>query len=464
LKITQTQRLVLISLLTLISGYYFLSSCYINTSNDGSHFALVSALVKRQSVVINEFVQYTGKIDYAVKDGKFYSDRLPGNAFLLIPFYAFGSFLEFTHLYKLSSHRPIQEITVILLPNVCGMLGALFCFLFSILFGASFKLSAIVAGLFGLCTLNVQESTHIFSHAPSMLFVLAAFYLLIASPSIYHKNFLGFIILLSYSTIIELQNALLFLPAALYVYQSRKIAFGLTRKTFITISKALGIFCSIISILLVYNYVAFGELTLKSNKYNPEFPEERTFLTSLSGNVLAGLDALLTNFSNMKLWMNLKLGVQNDIPGLLIASPILFLSLIGFIFFFKKFKNEALLFSFIILFNILTAAFHKTVLTRHIFTITPFLLLPIVFFFQEINQLKNKFFAFVVYCTTMILSAFSAYRAFYITHSYWGRDITNIFPFKKEMGIYLVFLFLIAVIFFIIFTLRKLLFSKTRIS
>lgn len=445
LKYFSQQQYILFSTLVLISIFYFISSCYINTSNDGSHFALVSALVNNHSVCINDYINYTGKVDYAVKDGIFYSDRLPGNAFLMIPFFAFGNLLELLNLNTLSQHLPIQEVTVILLPNLCGVLGALFIYLLCIEFRASFKISLLTAILYALCTLNLQESTHVFSHAPSMCLVLAAFYFLIKTPNIYHKQFSLFVFLLSYSIIVELQNSLLFFPALLYVLQSKKIDFILKSETIKVIGKSLVIMTATISILIIYNYVAFGEITLKSNKFNPEFPEEQSFITSLSGDFISGIDRLFTNFLNPEVWFHFELGVKNDIPGLLITSPILLFSLFGFILFYKKYKKEAILFLFIILINVLIGAFHKTVLTRHIFTITPFIFFPILFALNFISESKYKLMLLIILGAFTLVSAF---RVFYVTHTYWGREITNIFPFISEFKIYLLFLVFISVLLF----------------
>lgn len=420
--------------------YYFISSCYINTSNDGSHYALVSAIINKHTVVINDYINYTGKVDYALKDGKFYSDRLPGNAFLMMPFFAFGNLLELLHLNSLSNHIPIQEVTVILLPNICGVLGVLFVFLFCMYFKCSYKISAFLALIYGICTLNVQESTHVFSHAPSMCFVLMAFYFLIIAPTIYHKHFYIFVFLLSYSSIVELQNCLFFLPAILYIVQSKKIDFSLVSKNIKALGFSAVLFLGTILILIAYNYIAFGEITLKSNKYNPEFPEEQSFLTSLSGDFLPGLDFLFTNFLNNEVWLNWELGGQNNIPGLFITSPILILSVFGFILFFKKFTKEAILFFFIFLINVLIAAFHKTVLTRHIFTITPFLFIPILFFLKFIKELKIKLISYSFYALFIFFAVYSCCRVFYVTHTYWGRNMNNVLPFIKEFKIYLLFL------------------------
>ena len=129
----KSKNKIICIVLFLISLIYYLSSCYINTSNDGSHYALVSALVDKHSVIINEYVNYTGFVDYAEKNGNYYSDRLPGNAFLMVPFYALGNLIEVVGLSNISIHKPLQEVTVILLPNICCILAILFLYNLSLL-------------------------------------------------------------------------------------------------------------------------------------------------------------------------------------------------------------------------------------------------------------------------------------------------------------------------------------------
>jgi hypothetical protein len=76
--------------------------------------------------------------------------------------------------------------------------------------------------------------------------------------------------------------------------------FSVLSKNIKTIGISVALFLGAILILIAYNYIAFGEITLKSNKYNPAFPEEKSFLTSLSGDFIPGLDFLFTNISNSK--------------------------------------------------------------------------------------------------------------------------------------------------------------------
>jgi hypothetical protein len=385
-------------------------------------------------------------VDYAEKGGKLYSDRLPGNAFLMVPFFLFGNFLQFLHLDGLSAHSPVQEVTVILLPNVCGVLGALFLFLLFIHFEFSFKRSLLLTIVFATCTLNWQEATHVFSHAPSMCFVLMAIYFLIKTPGVYHRYFYYFVFLLAYSSIIELQNCLLFIPCLVYLLQTKKIVLFPVSKNAKAIAFSLLIIALPFSVLLAYNYAAFGELTLKSNKYNPAFPEEKQFITSLSGDFFSGLDRLFTNLCNREFWFNLEPGVKNDIPGLFVSTPILLLSFIGFIVFFSRKPKEALLFMSIIIINVLIAAFHKTVLIRHIFTITPFFFFPIIYTVQYVHEKNSKLLSGLFYVSLIILATLSCYRVYYVTHSYWGRQLTNPFPFTKEPGVYFSFIVFISIL------------------
>lgn len=444
------QHKILLICLIGISFIYYISSCYINTSNDGSHFALVSSIVEKHTTSISDFIKYTGFTDYAEKNGKYYSDRLPGTAFLLIPFYLFGSLLDELNSLAFTNHVPIQEVTVILMSNICAVLGVYYLFLILLHFKFSFQISLINSLLYAFSTLNWQESTHVFSHAASMYFVLAAFYYLLKAESIQHRNYFIFVCLLSYSIVLELQNCLLFIPAALYILQTNKITGGIFQsKNLAYVFKTILIISGFLSILILYNYISFGEIMLKSNKYNPEFPEEISFSSSLSGNLLEGLDRLFLNSQNPEVITHLELGVKNDIPGLLMTSPILIISLFGFIYFIKSYPKEMLMFCGIICINVLIAALHKTVLVRHIFTITPFLFLPFAFVLKEILVSQKNNLKLLLLSIIGIASAISIFRVYYVTHTYWGREITNPFPFLKELPIYFIFLITLSVLWFI---------------
>lgn len=464
--IYKRKKTITLTITLLVIGFlYFLSSNYINCSNDGSHFALVSAMVNNKSTELGEYVNYTAKIDYAVKDGKFYSDRLPGNAFLMLPFFLFGGLLTKLNVKPAITWRPIEEVSVILESNVLGITGVFFLFLIFRHFRFSFKLSLFSAIIYAVCTLNWQESTHVFSHAASMCFVLMSIYFLLKSKSINQSSFLWAVIFLSYSLIIELQNLLFFLPILVYTIKTNKIDLEKGRQNSKTIFSIFTIFSISFTILLLYNYLTFGELILKSNKYNPNFPEEMSFLSSLSGNFIKGLDTLFVNFRNIKLLFNWDIAVRNETPGLFIISPILLFSIPGFVLFYKQQRNEAILFLLLIFINVLIAAFHKTVLTRHVFTITPLLFFPSIYSIKWVLKHKNILVKTSGIVLLIVLVLLSAVRIFYVTHTYYGRELTNVFPFKNEISVYLIFLSFLVILTCLFFVFKYLLlFFKTKIN
>ena len=74
-------------LFLLLSSAYYGSHYPIAASNEGSHFALTRALAEEHTCVIDTFFDYTAGVDFSYRDGRFYSDRPPGTAFLAVPFH-----------------------------------------------------------------------------------------------------------------------------------------------------------------------------------------------------------------------------------------------------------------------------------------------------------------------------------------------------------------------------------------
>lgn len=259
-----------------------------------------------------------------------------------------------------------------------------------------------------------------------------------------------------YSLIIELQNVLFFIPIFVYILKSNKIDFKKSTQNLKTIISIATIISTGFFILLLYNYLTFGELILKSNKYNPNFPEEMSFLSSLSGNFIKGLDTLFVNFRNIKLLFNWDIAVRNETPGLFITSPILLFSIPGFVLFYKQHRNEALLFLLFIFINVFIAAFHKTVLTRHIFTITPLLFFPSIYTIKWFIKHNSIFIKTSGLGVLIILAFISATRIFYVIHTYYGREWTNILPFKNEISVYFIFLSFLVILTSLFFAFKYL--------
>lgn len=433
------KRLMLVTL----AGFavlYFISSAGINCSNDGSHFALAKSIFHNQSTEIKPFFSYVQCCDYAEKDGKIYSDRLPGNALLMLPFLAYAHFLKFAGLKNLTSLYEPDVVAVSLLPNICALLCLIVLFLMFKQSGFSFNYAYIATVTFGLTTLHWLEATHAFSHMPSELFVLLGIYLILKVKDIWKDRTLIFycITAIGFSTLIELQNILFLLSVSVF------LGLSMNSEDLRKYKKCLPIFCIsalitlfFISSLVLYNYLTFGEFLLKSNAYNPNFPEEKSFSTALEGNFLLGMDKLLTSFSNFPVYYHWILGRGNDIPGILVSSPIMLISLYGFVLFYKKEKAKALLFISIITISILIAAFHKTTLTRHIFTITPFFFFPFIYVLKYVweSGTSRRIGIFIISALTLL----SLLRQVYINATYWGHGGRDFPMFKNELPFFLAF-------------------------
>jgi hypothetical protein len=446
LALNPKQKRRLVIALICISAVYYFNSFYINTSNDGCHYALVSAWVNNGSSEISAYMKYTGNTDYATKDGKYYADRLPGTAVFMLPFYYTGKLLELIGI-KSATERPITEASVIMLSNFCGVLAAVIILGLLLQFKLSFNTSFVFMLVFAFATLNWQESTHVFSHALSQLLVLLSTYYLVSTPTPFHQRGYFASLCLAISVTVELQNVLLALPMGLF-YLWKNI--GLLKQAQAQPHKViyhLFIWLIPIGFLLIYNYQTFGEWMLKSNTYNPNFPEEQGYLSSLSGNFIYGLDKLFTNFNQSEVIFHLQDGIRNAVPGLFVVSPFLVLSLLGVYQFYRIDKAICLYMMGSCILLILIAATHKTVLTRHIFTANGFIFFFSVWGYQFIiEQLKSIKLKWLFNSVMAMVIAYSVFRVYYATNTYWGRDFSDIITFIQEWEVFVITWLVLALI------------------
>ena len=434
------QPQILLLTLSFFALLFFVSSAGINGSNDGSHFALAKAIYYNQSTSIKPFFGYVKCCDYAVKNGKIYSDRLPGNAILMLPFLAYSNLLGLVGLSHLGEKFETDLIAVILLPNLCALLSLVILFLLFQQSGFGFPISFISTVIYGLATLHWLEATHVFSHMPSLLFILTAIYLTLSIKDINKDQTIVYIItaLVGFSTLIELQNILFIGPVLIYLFATMSHADKIHYKNWMPVFiKSLAVAGFFVGCLLLYNYIAFDEFILKSNTYNPNFPEEKTFSESLTGNFVSGLGKLLIDFSNLDLYYKWYEGKNNDIPGLLVTSPILWLSVLGFTSFITKDFSKALLFIALISISILIAALHKTTLTRHIFTVLPFCFFPFAYILEMVwHSDKYRLFGIIA---ISFLTVISIARIYYINATFWGHGGKDFPRFKTELPFFFAF-------------------------
>lgn len=449
--LNKSQVAILVVILWLAYSFYFITSAGINTSNDSGHFALAKSIYLEQNVTIGEYNEtYIRRPDYAIKDSVMYSDRLFGTALLTIPFLAYvdaalyvgliNPLTEAIGITHPEGHPDTHVLGAILLSNICGMIGVfLFFYLCFSIFSFSFSSSILATSIFAFATLVQLESTHLFSHAPSMMLVTLAVVVCLNKHILSINKSILCAAILGLSTLLELQNFLYAGPVFLYLLSADKsFRQQWSWSNFKLFALGVTIIGAFIGLLVLYNYFTFDEIMLKSNKYNPFFPEELSFVTSLSGNVFDGLDRLFTSFHNVKSYIDWDMAVQNDTPGLFVANPISLLSMFGFYLFYKKFREEFYLFVSIIAISVIIPAMHVTTLTRHMFTSHALIIFPLVFVIDWArSQSRPK--SIAIFSVIGIFALLSFARELHISSNYWGKGGYGVFPF---LNIYHYFLLL----------------------
>ena len=98
----------LLALFALVATIYFATFSGVTASNDGSHYALVRALVSQRSFEISPYLAFTENQDFATGPGGRYSDRPPGTAIWAAPFYAAARLLPPPLVEAAEQARPRQ--------------------------------------------------------------------------------------------------------------------------------------------------------------------------------------------------------------------------------------------------------------------------------------------------------------------------------------------------------------------
>lgn len=422
---------------------YFSTSTGMNTSNDGGHIALAKAIYYDHQFNVEKYLEvYVKAPDYAIKDNQIYSDRLPGMAVLVIPFYGYASILENVGVSTSNNQNELDIVVASILPSLFGLLSALLLFwhYYKVL-RKRFSISLISTIIYAFATLAWLESSHLFSHGASLFFVSLAVLFVISDPkrTKWQYQLIVVSIVLGFATWIELQNFLFFFPILGYIMHRNVL---IKKEARIKFAKYTLLSLFIIGVflcgLIAYNYAVFEEFTLKSNKFNPFFPEEHSFVTALSGNIFQGLDNLYTSFGNISAYFDPSEARLNKIPGIFVTSPVMILSAIGFFFYYKKHKAKALVLISCILIATIIAAMHVTTLVRHIYTINLFLFLPFLFFLEHVLELsnKNKRNLYIILISVLVLISFV--RVWFSTVSYWGRNFDNLFLYREELGVFFI--------------------------
>ena len=167
---------IALGLFILVSSIYFATLSGITSSNDGSHYALMRAMVDEGRFEIATYAHYAEGNDLARVDERIYSDRPPGTALLAAPFYIAGRVLPRIENLLPSRHDAKNPalVFVLLMPVLAGTLVVVLFYKLLLRWEVrpESALLATLALAFG--TLHWKYSSVLFSHAPSALLMMLA--------------------------------------------------------------------------------------------------------------------------------------------------------------------------------------------------------------------------------------------------------------------------------------------------
>ena len=306
----------LLAVYFLMVFFYSLNSG-LTCTNDGSHFALVNAMVEHRSFELEENIRFA-KHDSAVSSGKIYSDRAPGFAFFLYLFnYALSPVKDFMQMINFdgfaflrTDYPEDQRICLLqLAPAFCC--AALSLVIFFLLRQLSYKphVSAIVAVSFCFGTILLKYGTLLYSHIFTTLLVTLSYLFAIRYARDKGKSCLcASTFLLAYAVISEYMAIFLFLP--LFIFYLCKCRKDFLRISHFTVFLVSGLIPAVL--LMSYNYMNFGSPFSLAQFHHSTYVFYHDF-----GSIFFGTD-FLTNARSL-LFCSPKYAILSD--GSAVLSP-----------------------------------------------------------------------------------------------------------------------------------------------
>lgn len=335
-------------------------------------------MVEEGTFRINTYAFWAQYIDVSRRGDDFYSDKPPGTALLAVPFYLLG---KAWHGKSASDEQLLSW--VMLLPALCGSGIALLLFSLLRLMGLELASAFMSALTLGLGTILWKYSTALFSHSVSGFFItLAAFCLIylkvkgnLKEPLTKTSAFL--LILFGLSTgiasMVTYQNLLFSLP--LWIYGLLSLG-RVEKKHLLPVAS----FLFPLSGLLLYNYLCFGHPLRSSYALSYTVHYSKSPMSIFLNPMADGLKGLL---------------LQPRFHGLLVTSPVVALSMWGFVPFFKAYRREAVLFLSLFLLPLLLYSQHRafhgggTYDPRYLSDYLAFLVFPLGFYLEEAMKRKR---------------------------------------------------------------------------
>jgi hypothetical protein len=312
------ERRHLLALFAVVATVYFATFTGVTSSNDGSHYALVRALVGRRSFEISPFLAFTENQDFATGPGGRYSDRPPGTALWAAPFYAAARLLPPPLVEPPSKHdRGNPRLLGVGAATAVAGAGAvaLFWLILRRRLGRSLFASGLAALALAFGTTTWKYGSVLYSHSLSAMLVLLALYLALRPAPRSPARALALGLSLGAGVVVEYSNALFVALVLLYLAvegratAGRPLA-GLAGALLAGLALPLGF-------LALYDQVSFGCPWCVST-----FQVDLERWPNAAGMPSAFATPLAAGLLGMLWW-----GADNQ--GLLLLSPIVWLALPG---------------------------------------------------------------------------------------------------------------------------------------
>ena len=342
-----------------------------NGPNPGSRFILTKSLaLYHQLEIPKQDVEFYSGLDYAIKDGKYYSDKPPGISFLILPFYFLGNFLSnYVELPMNDSFSSIADqnsfFLSIIFMSAINALGVLMIGETAKLLGANSKQAFWISIIFAFATIFWPYVSTLFSHALTATFLIFSLFFLFRYKKtnnsldlIFSGFFTGVNITVDYTII-------LFVPIFLFYFLG--LSFNL-KKFILSSFKFLLPVAGFLLLLALYNILAFGGPFNFSYQFST-FKKTQRFDHPL----VDGLYILL-----ISPWR-----------GLFFYNPILLIGIIGFCIF--KSRLESLFFLSMFLIRLLFFSKYSYLTgglcygPRHLIPLIPLLILGLIPIFKRKN-------------------------------------------------------------------------------
>ena len=327
LPLSPEERRQLAVLFVVVLSVYFATFTGITSSNDGSHYALVRALVERRSFEISPYLELAENQDYASGPNGRYTDRPPGTALWTAPFYAVANFLPAPSVELPSKHdRGNPRLLGVALAAALASSGAvaLFWLLLRRHFGASLFASGIAAVALAFGTTTWKYGSVLYSHGLSALCVLASLWLALRLARDWRRNeavALG--LALGAGVLVEYTNLLFVAIVLVYLLARGRAPLQLCWVV------AGGVLPA--GFLAYYDWVNFGSpLLLSTFQVDVErWPNAAGMASTFATPLAEGLVGML--------WWG------RDNQGLFLLSPVAILGLLGVPAFVRARRGEAVL-------------------------------------------------------------------------------------------------------------------------